>query len=193
MVSISVEEEVAFGPENLGISSEEIELRIQSALQKTRINDLRNRAISTLSGGQKQRVAISAVLSMNPKVLLLDEPTSELDPIGTHEVFIALRSLNQDEGITIIVVSQKMEFLVENCDRIFLLSGGQLILADTPRGICMNHNTLEKVGIRVPEITDFTLSLVSQLGIPLKTEEIPLTIEEGTTFLRKILGTRKVV
>ena len=133
MVSISVEEELAFGPENLGLPPGEIELRVQAALQQTRISELRNRAISTLSGGQKQRVAIAAVLSMNPKVLLLDEPTSELDPIGTYEVFSALRSLNQNDGITIIVVSQKIELLVENTDQIFLLSDGKMILADTPR------------------------------------------------------------
>lgn len=186
MVSISVEEEVAFGPENIGIPSEEIESRLQNALQQTRITDLRSRAINTLSGGQKQRVAISAVLSMRPKVLLLDEPTSELDPIGTHEVFSALRSLNRDEGITIIVVSQKMELLVENSDRILLLSDGELILADTPREICLACDILENAGARVPEITDFAISLSSHLGNPLTPENIPITLDEAIVFLRKV-------
>jgi energy-coupling factor transporter ATP-binding protein EcfA2 len=186
MVSISVEEEVAFGPENLGIPSAQIEERIQSALRQTRITELRNRAISTLSGGQKQRVAIAAVLSMHPKLLLLDDPTSELDPIGTHEVFAALRSLNREEGITVIIVSQNMERLVENSDRIFLLCDGQLILNDTPRKICMAQNTLENAGARVPEITDFAISLSSRLNVPLRQEDIPTNIDEGITFLRNI-------
>ena len=189
MVSISVEEEIAFGPENLGIPSAEIEERVHSALQQTRINDLRNRAISTLSGGQKQRVAISAVLSMRPNLLLLDEPTSELDPIGTYEVFSALRSLNRDLGITIVVVSQKMELLVENTDRIFLLSQGQLILNDVPRRICLDREILENAGARVPEITDFALSLSSKLDIPILPEDIPITIDEGTAFLGNIFHT----
>jgi energy-coupling factor transport system ATP-binding protein len=193
MVSISVEEEIAFGPENLGIPSEEIEVRVQAALQQTRIEDLRNRAISTLSGGQKQRVAIAAVLSMRPKVLLLDEPTSELDPIGTHEVFSALRTLNQDEGITVIVISQKMELLVEHTDRIFLLSQGELILADTPRKICLERDILEKAGARVPEITDFAISLSSHLGIPIKPGEIPISIDEAAGFLREILENHGVL
>jgi energy-coupling factor transport system ATP-binding protein len=193
MVSISVEEEVAFGPENLGIPSDEIEKRLQAALQQTRIVELRERAISTLSGGQKQRVAISAVLSMRPKVLLLDEPTSELDPIGTYEVFSALSDLNQREGITIIIVSQKMELLVENADRIFLLSEGELVLADTPRNICLKRDILEKAGARIPEITDFAISLSSHLGIPFQPEDIPISIDEAVGFLRKIFETSGVV
>jgi energy-coupling factor transport system ATP-binding protein len=135
MVSISVEEEVAFGPENLGLPSEEIEARIVDALGKTRISDLRVRAISTLSGGQKQRVAISAVLSMRPQILLLDDPTSELDPLGTKEVIAALRDLNRKLGITIIMVSQDVEQLTRNADRILLLSEGRLILDGRPREI----------------------------------------------------------
>lgn len=193
MVSITVEEEVAFGPENLGIPSAEIEERIQAAIQQTRIADLRYRAISTLSGGQKQRVAISAVLSMQPNVLLLDEPTSELDPIGTYEVFSALRFLNSELGITIIVVSQKIELLAENCDRIFLLSNGELILNEEPRKLCLSKDVLESAGARVPEITDFAISLCSQMNIPLPQEEIPITIEEGKLFLQKIFHTSGVM
>jgi energy-coupling factor transport system ATP-binding protein len=187
MVSISVEEEVAFGPENLGIPSGEIEVRVQDALQKTRIPDLRERTISTLSGGQKQRVAISAVLSMLPRVLLLDEPTSELDPIGTHEVFSALRELNRQAGITVIVVSQDMERLVENADRILLLSEGRLILSGPPRDVCLQHDVLEQVGARVPQAAEFMISLLSRLDRPFRLDAVPLTVEEAVPMLRKIL------
>lgn len=192
MVSISVEEEVAFGPENLGIPRQEIEVRIQDSLQKTRISDLRERAISTLSGGQKQRVAIAAVLSMLPKVLLLDEPTSELDPIGTQEVFAALRELNRQVGITIIIVSQKMERLVENADRILVLSEGRLILDDTPREICLKHDLLEQVGVRVPEVAEFTISLLSQLDYSPRRNMVPLIVEEAIPMLQEILKEGRV-
>lgn len=193
MVSISVEEEVAFGPENLGIPPGEIEIRIQDALQKTRISDLRERTISTLSGGQKQRVAIAAVLSMLPQVLLLDEPTSELDPIGTHEVFSALRELNRQVGITTIIVSQNMERLVENADRILLLSEGRLILDAPPREVCLQHDVLEGVGARVPQVAEFMISLLSQLGRPTQKDTVPLTVEEAVPMLRQILNEPGVV
>ena len=187
MVSISVEEEVAFGPENLGIPPDEIEVRVQDALQKTRISDLRERTISTLSGGQRQRVAISAVLSMLPRVLLLDEPTSELDPIGTHEVFSALRELNRQVGITVVVVSQKMERLVENADRILVLSEGRLILSGPPREVCLQHDVLEKVGARVPQVAEFVISLLSRLDRPPQHDLVPLSVEGAVAMLREIL------
>ena len=187
MVSISVEEEVAFGPENLGLPPDEIEVRIRDALQKTRISDLRERAISTLSGGQKQRVAISAVLSMRPKVLLLDDPTSELDPVGTQEVMTALRELNRELGITILMVSQDVERLVENADRILLLSEGRLILDGSPREVCLQYDVVERAGVRVPQVTQFMISLLSRLNRSPQPDTIPLTVEEAASMVRRIL------
>lgn len=187
MVSISVEEEIAFGPENLGLPSREIEVRIRDALQKTRISDLRERAISTLSGGQKQRVAISAVLSMRPNVLLLDDPTSELDPVGTQEVITALRELNRQLGITVIMVSQDVERLAENADRILLLSEGRLILDGPPREICLQHDVVEGAGVRVPQVTQFMISLLSRLNRSPQLDTLPLTVAEAASMLRGIL------
>ncbi len=186
MVSISVEEEVAFGPENLGIPPHEIEERIQRSLEMTRISHLRERAISTLSGGQKQRVAISAVLSMLPKVLLLDDPTSELDPIGTHEVFTALTELNRNLGMTIIIVSQDIERLVENADRILLLSEGNLILDAPPRQFCLEKRIVEQAGVRVPQVVEYTISLFSQLGRPLQNHPLPITVDETVSVLKSL-------
>ncbi len=192
MVSISVEEEVAFGPENLGLPSHEIEARIRDALQKTRVSDLRERAISTLSGGQKQRVAISSVLSMRPQVLLLDDPTSELDPIGTQEVITALRELNHELGITILMVSQDVERLVENADRILLLSEGRLLLDGPPREICLQHDTVEQAGVRVPQVTQFMISLLSLLNHSPELDRIPITVEEAASMLKRMLDSRTV-
>ncbi len=190
MVSISVEEEVAFGPENLGLPPREIEVRIRDALQKTRVSNLRERAISTLSGGQKQRVAISSVLSMRPQVLLLDDPTSELDPIGTQEVITALRELNHELGVTIIMVSQDVEQLVENADRILLLSQGRLILDGPPREICRQHETVERSGVRVPQVTQFMTCLLSRLDHSPNLDRIPITVEEAASMLKKLLDSK---
>jgi len=187
MVSISVEEEVAFGPENLGFPPHEIEMRIRDALQKTRIPDLRERAISTLSGGQKQRVAISAVLSMQPQVLLLDDPTSELDPIGTQEVISALRELNRQLGITIIMVSQDVERLVENADRLLLLSEGKLLLDGSSREICLKHDIVERAGVRVPQVTQFMIALLSRLNRSPRLDAIPTSVKEAVSMLRRVL------
>ena len=187
MVSITVEEEIAFGPENLGIPAHEIELRIRDALQKTGISNLRERAISTLSGGQKQLVAISAALGMLPKVLLLDDPTSELDPVGTQEVISALRAINRELGITILMVSQNMEQLVENADRILVLSEGRLILDGAPREICMRSDVLERVGIRAPQVTEFMISLLLRLNRTPQPDTIPITVEEAAGMFQEIL------
>ncbi len=187
MVSITVEEEIAFGPENLGIAPSEIEQRIQDALAKTGIMNLRERAISTLSGGQKQRVAISAALGMRPRVLLLDDPTSELDPVGTAEVIAALRELNHQLGITVLMVSQDMEQLVENADRILVLSQGRLILDGTPREICGHADTLAGIGIRVPEVTQFMISLLARLNCPPPRDRLPLTVAEAAGMFQEIL------
>jgi energy-coupling factor transport system ATP-binding protein len=193
MVSITVEEEVAFGPENLGLPPSQIEARICDALDQTHISSLRERAISTLSGGQKQRVAVSSVLSMLPKVLLLDEPTSELDPIGTHELISSLRDLNRQLGITVLMVSQDMERLVENADRILLLSEGRLVLDCPPREFCLQYEVLERAGVRLPQVTEFMISLLSRLNRPLKLDQIPLTVPEAARAVREIMQESGVV
>jgi energy-coupling factor transporter ATP-binding protein EcfA2 len=193
MVSITVEEEVAFGPENLGVPPVEIEARIVAALDMVRIDHLRKRAISTLSGGQKQRVAIAAVLAMRPHVLLLDEPTSELDPIGTDEVFTALRQLNDELGITVIVISQNIERLAESADRVILMADGEVRLIGATREICLQREVLESTGMRVPHVVDLAMSLQAHLGTVLEPDTLPLTTAEGIPFLRSLLAERGVV
>ena len=184
-VSITVEEEIAFGPENLGVNPETIGRRIISALESTAISALRNRAISTLSGGQKQRVAISAVLSMLPELLLLDEPSSELDPLGTREVFQAIYRLNKDHGITVVIVSQKVDQLVD-CDRLMVISEGRIILDDTPRNVFYHRDLLTPLGVMVPSVTEFTLSLCDKLGRSMSADDIPLTVDEAERILNDV-------
>ena len=185
-VSITVEEEVAFGPENLGVQPEKIRDRIVDALQSTGVAALRNRAISTLSGGQKQRVAIAAVLSMLPEILLLDEPTSELDPIGTQEVFDAIYRLNKHYGITIIIVSQKVERLV-GCHRLLVMSQGKILLDGPPRDVFAHHKVLSGIGVAVPEVIAFFTSLFERLGRPFSAQNIPMSADEAEKILKDIL------
>lgn len=185
-VSITVEEEVAFGPENIGLAPREIETRIEDALSHTGISPLRNRTISTLSGGQKQRVAIASVLSMLPEVLLLDEPTSELDPIGTEEVFDAIFKLNRECNMTIVIVSQKVEKLVD-CDRILVMSRGKIISDGPPKKVFLQDKKLSDIGVAVPQITAFMIALCKKIGRPLSPNELPLTIDEAEKCLKDVL------
>jgi energy-coupling factor transport system ATP-binding protein len=185
-VSITVEEEVAFGPENLGVQPEIIRDRIANALQSTGVIALRNRAINTLSGGQKQRVAIAAVLSMLPEILLLDEPTSELDPIGTQEVFDAIFQLNKHYGMTIIIVSQKVERLV-GCHRLLVISQGKIMLDGTPKDVFAHHRILSDIGVAVPEVIAFVSSLFEKIGRPFSVESLPMTVDEAEKILKDIL------
>jgi ABC-type multidrug transport system ATPase subunit len=124
---------------------------------------------------------------MLPQVLVLDDPTSELDPLGTQEVIASLHDLNRQLGITVVMVSQDIERLVENADRLLVLSEGQLILDGPPRDVCLHHETVEQAGIRIPQVTQFMISLLSRMNPSPRLETIPLTTEEAAAMLRGIL------
>jgi energy-coupling factor transport system ATP-binding protein len=130
IVAPVVEEEIAFGLENLNVPRAEMGKRIAESLELTGISHLRHRHTARLSGGQKQRVAIAAAIALKPKVLVLDEPTSELDPQGSRDVFETLARLNTEYGMTIIVVEQKIQLLSEYCSRLVVLNEGSIILDD---------------------------------------------------------------
>lgn len=131
----TVREEIAFGLENLAVPRDEMEARIQSVLNLMDMSDLAERSPYALSGGQQQRLALASVLVMQPRVLLLDEPTSQLDPAGTQEIFRALRDLAADRNVTIVVAEHKLEWMVQSVDRVALLKGGQLVNIGEPRQV----------------------------------------------------------
>jgi energy-coupling factor transport system ATP-binding protein len=131
----SVREEVAFGLENLGIPRPEMAQRIEQALALTGLDGLADRSPYALSGGQQQRLAIASMIVMRPQVLVLDEPTSQLDPAGTREVFAALRSLTAERQMTVVVVEHKLEWVATFADRVLLLSGGQAVAMGDPRQV----------------------------------------------------------
>ena len=181
LVSANVEEELAFGPENLCIPPNEIEQRISFALKAVGIENLRNSTIELLSGGQKQRVAIAAVLSMLPEIIILDEPTAELDPLGTDDVFSVLRRLNQEYGVTIIIIEHKVEYLAAFCNRLLIMDQGRIIFDDSPEQVFKGWSEINNLGIKLPQVTEFFGKFLGDQSV---TGKLPVTLEQA-----KILAT----
>ena len=149
MVATIVEDDIAFGPENIGVSREEIKERIEFALNATGTQQFRNRPASQLSGGQKQRVAIAGVLAIRPKILILDEATSMLDPKGREEVNEVIRKLNKEENITIITVTHYMEEAL-NADRVIVTKEGEVAFSGTPEEVFAREKDIERCGLCLP-------------------------------------------
>jgi len=181
LVSANVEEELAFGPENLCIPPNEIEQRISFALKAVGIENLRNSTIELLSGGQKQRVAIAAVLSMLPEIIILDEPTAELDPLGTDDVFSVLRRLNQEYGVTIIIIEHKVEYLAAFCNRLLIMDQGRIVFDDSPEQVFKGWSEINNLGIKLPQVTEFFGKFLGDQSV---TGKLPVTLEQA-----KILAT----
>ena len=158
MVATVVEEDVAFGPENLGVPSEEIRERVDSALNKVKMLEFKRNAPHLLSGGQKQRVAIAGILAMEPKCIIFDEATSMLDPSGRKEIMDIMKKLNKDLGITIITITHYMNEAAE-ADRIIVMDKGEIRLQGTPREIFQNVEEIKKMGLDVPQMTELAFEL----------------------------------
>ena len=157
IVSTVVEEDVAFGPENLAVPTDEIRKRVDDSLTLVEMRKFAKRSPLNLSGGQKQRVAIAGSLAMQPKCLVLDEPTSMLDPVGREEVINTLKSLNK-EGITIILITHNMEEIVD-VDKVFVMNKGELEMQGTPREIFKEVDKLKSFGLEVPQVTELAYEL----------------------------------
>jgi len=162
--NMTVEDEVAFGPESLGVAPSEIRERIDWALDAVRMSDFRDRSPFHLSGGQKQRVAIASILAMKPDVLVLDEPTSGLDPIGKFEVFRVIQALKRRERITIIMVEQEAEKIAEFSDRVVVMRGGQVAMVDAPRVVFGQVDLMHEIGLGVPQVSELAACLNTRSG-----------------------------
>jgi len=160
----SVESEVAFGPESLGIHPEEIAERVAWALKAVDMESRRHRSPTQLSGGQKQRVAIAAALAMLPEVLVLDEPTCGLDPIGKSEVFAVIEGLCEQESMTIVMVSQDAEHIARFADRVAVMYEGRVARLDEPRCVFEDAGLLEQAGIAAPQVTQVAGNLNQRYG-----------------------------
>lgn len=158
LVAAVVEEDVAFGPENLGVPPEEIRERVDLALEKVGMTSYRKQALSMLSGGQKQRVAIAGVLAMKPDCIVLDEPTAMLDPKGRKEVMDTIHELNKKEGITIVLITHFMEEAV-TADHILVIDRGVLKMEGTPREIFSQADKVTEIGLDVPVPADLARRL----------------------------------
>lgn len=159
MVSSVVEDEILYGLENFGVPKDQIEGRIQEALDAMGIADLRDRSIAGLSGGQKQKVAVASVIALKPRVLVLDEPTAELDPASSVGVFRLLRSYARNFGTTVIVVEQKIALLSEFADQLLIVDDGAIVFRGTPPEVLAHSDELLEIGVNCPRST----SLVNRL------------------------------
>lgn len=174
IVATIVEEDVAFGPENLGVPPKEIRQRVLKSLEVVDMEEYANHGPHLLSGGQKQRVAIAGVLAMKPKCIIFDEPTAMLDPSGRKEVIETIKKLNKDEGITIVLITHYMEEAVD-ADRIVVMEEGKIALEGKPREVFSKVGELKRLGLDVPQMTELAYEL-GKNGVELR-EDI-LTIEE---------------
>ena len=158
IVATVVEHDVAFGPENLGLPPEEIERRVEWALSVVDMLPHRHRAPHLLSAGQKQRVAIAGVLAMKPDVIVLDESTAMLDPVGREEVLRAVRRLNREEGITIIAITHFMHEAVEG-NRVIVMEEGRIVMEGTPREVFSRVEELREMMLDVPQPTELSYEI----------------------------------
>ena len=174
LVATIVEDEVAFGPENMGVEPSEIRRRVDRALEDVGMADYKKNAPHLLSGGQKQRVAIAGILAMSPKYIILDEPTAMLDPSGRREVMDTLIKLHKEEGKTIILITHYMEEAAIS-DRVVVMEDGKMVLSGTPREVFSQVDKIKGLGLDVPQVTELAYELKKD-GLEISTEV--LNIEE---------------
>ena len=174
IIATVVEEDVGFGPENLGVPTEDIWRRVDESLEKVGMISYRKHSPNKLSGGQKQRVAIAGVMAMHPQCIILDEPTAMLDPNGRKEVLKAVRELNEQEGVTVILITHYMEEVVF-ADNVYVMDSGKIVMQGTPREIFSQVDLLQSYHLDVPQVTLLAHELRKEgVDIP----EGILTIEE---------------
>lgn len=180
IVSSIVEEDVAFGVENIGIPSDKCRKRVDEALKTVGMYEYRLRTPSKLSGGQKQRVAVAGIIAMKPKCIVLDEPTAMLDPSGRKEVIDTVMKLNREEGITIVLITHYMDEAVK-ADRVVVMDDGKIKLDGTPEQVFSDTNKIKSLSLEVPQSTE----LVSRLGI--SSEKTVLNFDQCADLLYKYL------
>lgn len=181
IVASIVEEDVAFGVENLGYPPEECRRRVDEALKTVGMYDCREKAPHKLSGGQKQRVAVAGIIAMKPQCIVLDEPTAMLDPSGRKEVIDTIKKLNKEDGITIILITHYMDEAVE-ADRVVVVDGGEVKMDDTPQNVFSRVDEIKELGLDVPQATELIYNS------KLKSDKTILNTDDCVEFLRSKLG-----
>ena len=182
IVGTLVDEEVGFGPENIGVPTEEIWERVEKSLKAVGMYAFRNQSPNKLSGGQKQRVAIAGIVAMKPKCIVLDEPTAMLDPLGRKDVLKVLHELNRQENVTVILITHYMEEVID-IDKLYVMDDGKLVMSGTPREIFSQVDKLKELRLDVPHVTELAYELQKE-GVPLRNGI--LTSEEFTEELIRV-------
>lgn len=182
IIATIVEEDVAFGPENLGVPTKEIIERVEESLNAVGMSDYREHSPNKLSGGQKQRIAIAGILAMKPKCIVLDEPTAMLDPSGREDVLKTIRKINIEDGITVILITHHMEETIFS-DRIFVMDKGSKVMEGSPREIFSQVDHLKKYSLDLPQVTELAHELRKE-GLPMPAGI--LTIDEFVEAIAKI-------
>ena len=176
MSQLTVFEEVALGLQNLGVEKDTIIENITRSLELVGLAGFEERSPFEISGGQQQRLAMASALSMKPQILVLDEPTSNLDPIGKEEVFTVTRKMNQEEGLTVIIAEHEVEVIAEYADKVILLEEGKITQMGTPEELFPSIvNIQSNVGVRIPQITDFASKIPDKFK-----GTIPVTVDQAT-------------
>ena len=183
IIASVVEEDVGFGPENIGVPTEEIWKRVDECLGAVGMTAYRKQSPNKLSGGQKQRVAIAGVMAMEPRCIVLDEPTAMLDPNGRHEVIRTVRELNKKKGITIILITHYMEEVI-HADRIYVMDDGEAAMEGTPEEIFSQVEKLKELRLDVPQVTELAHEL-RRKGVPL-----PPCILDIDTLVKELVKVR---
>lgn len=184
IIASIVEDDVAFAPENLGIEPAEIRKRVDEALKNVGMYEYKNSSPYHLSGGQKQRVAIAGIIAMRPEIIVLDEPTAMLDPLGRKEVIKTIMKLNKEFGITVVLITHNMEEAI-NADRVVVIEKGKILLDGTPKEIFSQYEILKNTGLDVPQITQLSYKL-NKAGFDI--DSCVLSVDE---FLEKIVTKMK--
>lgn len=185
IIATVVEEDVAFGLENMGVASEEIRKRVAESLEAVGMTGYREHSPNKLSGGQKQRICIAGAIAMEPACLILDEPTAMLDPLGREEVLATIKRLNKEKNITVILVTHHMDEVVD-ADKIFVMSEGKLVLTGTPREVFSKTEEIRSYGLALPYATEVSDRLIKQ-G---KNIDISLTMEELISQIKAVQGAK---
>ncbi len=180
VVTRSVFEELAMAPENLGLPKEEVRARVESVAKALGLEDYLFKDPQSLSGGEKQLVAIASVLTMRPRVLLLDEPTSMLDHLGTRLVLDLITQLKREYGLTIVAAEHRVEWAVEVADRVAVMSDGAVVLEGSPSEVFSRVEEVQKYGVRPPGVSEVAYNLV-RMGLPIR---IPVRLSE----MEEVLG-----
>ena len=184
IISPMVEDELLYGLENFGIPREEVPARVEEALQKVGIADLRERTIGSLSGGQRQKVAIASILALKPKILVLDEPTGELDPRSSRQVFSLLKELNEELGITVIIIEQKIMLLCEFARELAVLSEGRIVRQGKTRDVLGHSEELETLGVNCPRVTTLSRTLSAKTG---EEQPVCINLDEAEDMVRRLI------